>query len=886
MEQLYSLHKKLDPAIDTAKAKGLNTHLEGMKMLESLQYENEDLMRFLPVLSQSCFHSGAHRTIKLHAYILIRNFCNSEGFIWDEVLGTILTDFDTMDKELQKNAFMTLAHFPKFAACEFLTSMETILLKYLEIREGKKGAPPMSEDEKMLDYQNKHHCLEYLPKFLIKTFAMVEGDEESFATKDIIKDLFRKILDFIFHSDNFLASKALEALKDLLEAFYLPEYCNFPLMKETRKKSDGIKCDDSYSLNKWLREEFENSTYFMPLQPLVNQMLNYIFPDFPVLMYRISCLDRTSSANLYDVPVLLFKYLLELSEKERKQIEFKDIEDSIDDSLLIFELLDELSEKILNLHVKSEDLIYPLFSNFVKLLSLSDTHTCKPSRIQLESSNLLYTVSKHLVGICKGQVLSFDCKIKSVNPDPYIKFNNLIFDGIHLKLCYILPLITDPAAKSEIAMDLLPLCKYLTSVIDRFSALKQLFKFLIGKSLEKCLQNSENFSFKNERWFLYTTQVINILIAKEENFIWEEELFLCCIQSLLQLKSQIPKITKKVSKGSVFDGADQKFLIEAWLKLIFDFSEQCLRLLEIQNAENCDKNSLCIGFLKFLEDIAKMMNSIGDTAMTSYFKYKFDNFKDAVINRTPIVGLVEQNTPKEERKEDDPINEEIIPDKVREDIKDDYSVNRIFEELWVAEILSSHIKLQFEEEEPGTDDRINAYFNFLNAYKVKPHPITKKPKKLLKEILDQVELSQEYKKSLKTFKESQTGDHKLSREPFQTLVTGLADLLQIYISYEVKRGSMITFHIDIVNVTNICITNCLLSFALSDNLEMVSSDSVSLFSMISPEQRLKKTVTAKIKKFEQCACTVIATFQECDINPIKSVPFRVKLKPWQDQFKI
>ena len=104
--------------------------------------------------------------------------------------------------------------------------MENILLKFLELKEAKKGQDlaKSGDDELIIDTQNKHHCLEYLPQFFIKAFALVNEDEESFATKDIIKDLFKKILDFIFHSDDFLASKALIGLKNLLEAYYFPEY--------------------------------------------------------------------------------------------------------------------------------------------------------------------------------------------------------------------------------------------------------------------------------------------------------------------------------------------------------------------------------------------------------------------------------------------------------------------------------------------------------------------------------------------------------------------------------------------------------------------------------------------------------------------------------------
>jgi hypothetical protein len=61
-----------------------------------------------------------------------------------------------------------------------------------------------------------------LPEFLIKTYSGLGDDEESFAAKDIIKDLFKKIIDFIFNSDDILAVSALKGLQSLLKAYYFP----------------------------------------------------------------------------------------------------------------------------------------------------------------------------------------------------------------------------------------------------------------------------------------------------------------------------------------------------------------------------------------------------------------------------------------------------------------------------------------------------------------------------------------------------------------------------------------------------------------------------------------------------------------------------------------
>lgn len=110
----------------------------------------------------------------------------------------------------------------------------------------------------------------------------------------------------------------------------------------------------------------------------------------------------------------------------------------------------------------------------------------------------------------------------------------------------------------------------------------------------------------------------------------------------------------------------------------------------------------------------------------------------------------------------------------------------------------------------------------------------------------------------------------IKHESNKTLVTGIADLLQIYISYDQRLDKTVTFHIQVINATSIMITNCLLSVALSDNLEMLSSDSVSHYATVSSEQVIDKTITARLKRFDPCTCTVIATLQDWMVNQGKS----------------
>jgi hypothetical protein len=150
---------------------------------------------------------------------LVRKLSSSDRFIWGDVIGTILSDFDTEDKEMQKNAFMTLDIFPLSESCEFLHSMEGTLLKYLEYDSKRPKTTPSKTDanDPEEDLQSKYYCLVYLPKFLTKTYLKMHCDEEAFTVKDIIKDLFKKIAEHMLHPNELISLEAMKGVQYLME---------------------------------------------------------------------------------------------------------------------------------------------------------------------------------------------------------------------------------------------------------------------------------------------------------------------------------------------------------------------------------------------------------------------------------------------------------------------------------------------------------------------------------------------------------------------------------------------------------------------------------------------------------------------------------------------
>jgi hypothetical protein len=129
-------------------------------------------------------------------------------------------------------------------------------------------------------------------------------------------------------------------------------------------------------------------------------------------------------------------------------------------------------------------------------------------------------------------------------------------------------------------MDLLPLCQNCISQIDRFSSLQTILNFQIKVSLDRSKTDTESFSFKTEPWFEWVTSVINKVTGKVNECLWEEELFYVCLESLVNVKSSVTnswalnKLVNKQVEDSVFDSADERYMLESWLKLVFDFLEK------------------------------------------------------------------------------------------------------------------------------------------------------------------------------------------------------------------------------------------------------------------------------------------------------------------------
>lgn len=513
--------------------------------------------------------------------------------------------------------------------------METTLLKFLEFDEGKvinQTDQAQAAGENIEDLQSTYHWLEYLPQFLIKTYVKMHNDEESFAVKDIIKDLFKKVWDFIYHPNPVFAISALKGLNCLLESYFKP-YSFKALANNQMKIIDSKKLLDVAT-----EIDVQTQMYWTAVKPLLMQVLSELLPKFPKLMYMILGLDLSILVEFLDIPVYLLKHINDLSLKNGNILEFEGVSGKVDLYIMTDAYLSYLGTQILN--EEDIDFIYSLMSPFVRLLSISDSNTNMKTQIQCEASSLVFKVCQHCIKYLEPIQLLQETKVKTNSVDPFADFQIMVYSQLILQVVFCLPLIDEEVYKQKIWMSLLNLWKYMTSSIDRLYVMLSWFDPFVSSSLQKSNFDNESFSFKTLPWFVYLTDWVKGARKASLAIIYEEELFLAAVESLCTTKNQFKLKLDDPSGGTIFDGADYKSQLDPWLKLAFDLAESNLKLLDIQNPEGWDTNSLWLGYLRFLEQIAQALNDLGsDSTMGSFFTYKFETLRDSVVNKTPIVGL-------------------------------------------------------------------------------------------------------------------------------------------------------------------------------------------------------------------------------------------------------
>jgi hypothetical protein len=274
---------------------------------------------------------------------------------------------------------------------------------------------------------------------------------------------------------------------------------------------------------------------------------------------------------------------------------------------------------------------YELMRVFVKLVGLNKEDVQK----------ITFKVCKWLVRTLESMKLGWESKFFTNTIDEFSDLDRMMYDEMMLQIAFWFQLLKEPVYWSTLCLSLLPLTSQMTSQIDRFTILVRCFSHFVSNSIRTWDFRDESFSFKSLPWFMYLFEVLRIIKKTKNEIIWEEEVFLSLVEALCDYRHSVLLEIKKSSGGTIFDAADVKREIEVWVKLAIDIADSWMGLLDVQMTEGLDTNWLCIGFLRFMDELKLAGEEMTDSPLESFFEYKYQSLIDLVISKIPIVGLAE-----------------------------------------------------------------------------------------------------------------------------------------------------------------------------------------------------------------------------------------------------
>lgn len=213
---------------------------------------------------------------------------------------------------------------------------------------------------------------------------------------------------------------------------------------------------DKASKSKYTERKTEQLSF---IRPLVTQMMNSILPKFPLLIYRIDWMDLSIAAELYEIPVLIFKYLFEINHDYWGVLKFEDCQDPIDYHTFAMDFLNELSNKFL--WWTNIGYIHLLLDPIIKLIQINDDENKKPTKLQIEATDLVYKIINHSLRILHEVTTTYDpSQIKEdQNLDFYYDF--ILFEEVLIRLTDLIPFLFDNDNKCEIASKIIGKLKHM-----------------------------------------------------------------------------------------------------------------------------------------------------------------------------------------------------------------------------------------------------------------------------------------------------------------------------------------------------------------------------------------------------------------------------------------
>ena len=166
-------------------------YLEYLKQITYAMSLGRDIRKEMKTIV-SQFVQGRHRLIKIFSYSIMKEFSDLD---YSQIEGTISGDIASTDSELQLNAIKLLYNFPIASQIQLLRAHT-------------------NDFQKMLHLTDFHHeKLICLSDVLIKCYLKSCLSDEN--ANDVVRELFIKIAELIFHASRDFASTAISILSNV-----------------------------------------------------------------------------------------------------------------------------------------------------------------------------------------------------------------------------------------------------------------------------------------------------------------------------------------------------------------------------------------------------------------------------------------------------------------------------------------------------------------------------------------------------------------------------------------------------------------------------------------------------------------------------------------------
>ncbi|CAG9330852.1 unnamed protein product [Blepharisma stoltei] len=231
--------------------KEISKQIEALNQVLLYISNERNIQPLLPAILENCFNSGAQRNIRQITYLIVKSAATLYELPWDSLYGPISTDIGTSsDPEFQVYAMRMLYLLPIEQTLELLLSQEQAILSAMRGESGKNV---------------QYAFLDALPGILVRLWCGLGA--ENLKTQDLIREMFKYLVNLVMSADDNLCIYGLSALRVLFE-------------------------ESEIGRIRGLSQELEaNGSDEELLMPLIKYICEPLYPNIEQILSRMNALD-------------------------------------------------------------------------------------------------------------------------------------------------------------------------------------------------------------------------------------------------------------------------------------------------------------------------------------------------------------------------------------------------------------------------------------------------------------------------------------------------------------------------------------------------------------------------------------------------------------------